>query len=53
VLTTSNGKITNLRWIFVYLLWALFILIAFFVYRRATMVVIDEADRMFDLGFEP
>ena len=33
VLTTSNGKITNLR--------------------RVTMVVIDEADRMFDLGFEP
>ncbi|KAL4447088.1 hypothetical protein ABPG74_013940 [Tetrahymena malaccensis] len=33
VLTTSNGKITNLK--------------------RITMVVIDEADRMFDLGFEP
>ncbi|KAL4497332.1 hypothetical protein ABPG72_011267 [Tetrahymena utriculariae] len=33
VLTTSNGKITNLK--------------------RVTMVVIDEADRMFDQGFEP
>jgi len=33
VLTTSNGKITNLR--------------------RVTYVVIDEADRMFDYGFEP
>ena len=33
VLTTSNGKITNLR--------------------RVTYVVIDEADIMFDYGFEP
>jgi len=33
ILTTSNGKITNLR--------------------RVTYAVIDEADRMFDLGFEP
>lgn len=33
VLTTSNGKITNLK--------------------RATYIVLDEADRMFDLGFEP
>ena len=33
ILTTSNGKITNLS--------------------RVTYAVIDEADRMFDLGFEP
>lgn len=33
VLTTSNGKITNLK--------------------RITYVCLDEADRMFDMGFEP
>ena len=33
VLTTSNGKITNLQ--------------------RVTYVCLDEADRMFDMGFEP
>ncbi len=51
MLTMNKGMLKKIDWLIFFIYWMFLGRVT--NVRRVTYVVIDEADRMFDKGFEP